>query len=332
MDLIQSASSALSRVFSASSRPQDTKPVHSSVETFHQFPELPVELRLKIWSYAAPSRAVHVHLHEFWPSLMTGGDSSARPIFIRGPAEQRPALPKYHGRVPQPHHMVITLCAASRPCGCTLFPPKTENLLPLPAVLMACHESRDLLLKEYRRCLEDEYDTWGHPVAIPTSQMQKSLPSEPPVTGLVINPSTDILHLSVNVTRCDSVVQLNRFAGIVAQQMPDIQRVVLHVNTAMTTDKFFAPDRFEFWKNWGGSGWWVPARYLIRMPYLKGVILVVEKNQKMLPVEWRNRTEGQWVEELWKVEDQWPAGWGGRMPRLKLVQSVSVEGIWFTSW
>ncbi|KAH6719471.1 hypothetical protein BKA61DRAFT_276567 [Leptodontidium sp. MPI-SDFR-AT-0119] len=329
MDLIQSASSALSWILSSSSKPQDTKPSYPPLETFHQFPELPVELRLKIWGYTAPLRTVRVHLHDFSPS-MVGGSRSSGPRFIQGPVEQRPDLPIYNSMDTEPHHMIITLCSPSRDCGCDMFPPKTRNLLPLPGVLLACHESRDVLLKEYRRCLEDEYDLWGQAVANPTSRMQKSLPSEPPVTGLIVNPSADIIHLSVNVSSCNSVVQLNRFAGIAAQQLPDLQRIVLNVHIAMPPYKFWATGRFQFWKNWGGSGWWVPARYLVKMQYLKEVILIVKKSERMLPVEWRNRTEGQWVEELWKLEDQWPAGWEGRMPRLKFVQSI--EEIWMPSW
>lgn len=58
------------------------------------------------------------------------------------------------------------------------------------------------------------------------------------------------------------------------------------------------------------------------MPALREVVLLVRKKEKMLPVEWRNRTEGQWVEELLKVEDQWPAGWEGRMPSLKFVYDL----------
>jgi hypothetical protein len=159
-------------------------------------------------------------------------------------------------------------------------------------------------------------------VVNPISRFEKSPPSEPPVTGLIINPSVDTLHIGVNVASYSGVLTLSRFAAIVAQQIPDIQRVILSLHIAMPPYKFWASARFQYWKNWGGIGWWVPSRHLIKMPALREVVLLVRKKEKMLPVEWRNRTEGQWVEELLKVEDQWPAGWEGKMPSLKFLYSL----------
>ncbi|KAH7330515.1 hypothetical protein BKA65DRAFT_509517 [Rhexocercosporidium sp. MPI-PUGE-AT-0058] len=348
MDLIQSASSALSRCFTSSRRPHDTLPVRPPLKSFPQFSELPTELRLRIWSVAAPSRIVRVHLHEFspprlrdeqrWEGYAPDSDSNSSadvpshhgPRFIQGPAERRPDLPMYGVPRAEPHHMLITLCSASHPCGCDIYPPRSQNLLPIPGVLLACHESRGVLLGQYRRCLEEEYDTWGNKVVNPISRMQKSLPSQPPVTGVIMNPSADILHVGTNVASCHSVVELNRFAGIVAQQIPDVRKIVLNLHIAMPPYKFWASGRFQYWKNWGGTGWWVPARHLVNMPCLKEVVLVVNKSERMLPVEWRNRTESQWIEELLKVEDQWPAVWEGKIPSLKFVQSV--EDVWMPSW
>jgi len=351
MGLFRTANLVLSRLFTSSSSRYD--PEHSQLDqspsgptSFDQFSRLPVELRLKIWSFAAPSRILRVHLHEHCPSWIdeeerwagyapdpspdrdsdsdqpTTSSSSNLPRFIPGPDEPLPAIPLYPETLPRPHHMVITPCSASHPCGCEYYPVKSHNLLPLPGVLLACHESRDALWTKYRRCLEEEYDAWGHKVPSPTSRFEKSPPSEPPARGLIINPSADILHVGVNVASHSSVLELSRFAAIVAQQIPDIQRILLSLRIAMPPYKFWASARYQYWQSWGKSGWWVPARHLIKMPALREVLLVARKKEKMLPVEWRARTEGQWVEELLKVEDQWPTAWEGRMPSLNFVDNL----------
>ncbi|KAK0103133.1 hypothetical protein ONS95_000691 [Cadophora gregata] len=342
MQLIQSASTALSRLFSSSSTRHDTHALHNSPSSFPQFSKLPVELRLKIWSYAAPSRILRVHLHEYTPHWIndenrwegyapepnsnqdsdTDAPANANlPRFIPTPVDLLPALPMYANEALRPQHMEITACTSSHPCGCKTYPPKSHSLLPMPGVLLACQESYAVLSKQYRRCLENEYNAWGYEVVLPF-RVKEYPPSRPPVTGLIMNPLADTLHVRVNVASFSGVMVLRRFAAIVAQQVPNIQRVIFSLHITMPPYKFWASARFQYWKNWGATGWWVPAKHLIKMPDLREVVLVVRKKEKMLPVEWRNRTEGQWAEELLKVEDQWPAGWKGKIPSLTFVDNV----------
>lgn len=334
MGLLQTANSLLSSLFTSSSSRYDLEQSPPGPTSFEQFSQLPVELRLRIWSFAAPSRILRVHLHEHCPSWIDEEERWAG--YAPDPSRDRDSdsdeptasslsnLPRFDPgpeTFPRPYHVVVTPCSASHPCDCEYYPPKSHNLLPLPGVLLACRESRDSLWTHYRRCLDEEYDTWGHKVASPRSAFEKSPPSQPPVRGLIINPATDILHVGVNVASHSSVLELTHFAAVVAQQIPDIQRVVLSLQIAMPPYKFWASARYQYWQSWGTSGWWVPARHLIQMPSLREVLLVARKKQKMLPVEWRTRTEGQWAEELLKVEDQWPTAWEGKMPSLNFVDS-----------
>jgi len=63
-------------------------------------------------------------------------------------------------------------------------------------------------------------------------------------------------------------------------------------------------------------------RFLIRLRGLREVVLVCGEKEKMLPSEWRARTEGQWVEELVKNREEWPGEWEGEMPSLRFVGDV----------
>jgi hypothetical protein len=66
----------------------------------------------------------------------------------------------------------------------------------------------------------------------------------------------------------------------------------------------------------------VPVRFLVKLRGLGEVILVCNLKEKMLPVEWRTRTEEQWAEELLKEREGWPVEWEERMPSLRFVGSV----------
>lgn len=60
---------------------------------------------------------------------------------------------------------------------------------------------------------------------------------------------------------------------------------------------------------------------------LREIVLVGMKGERMLLVEWKQRREEQWVEELLKVQETWPAEWQGEMPDLRCVLTLA-EGEW----
>ncbi|KAL2067552.1 hypothetical protein VTL71DRAFT_1977 [Oculimacula yallundae] len=338
MVLTHLANSTLLRLLPSSRSRSTEEPQH-----FHQFSRLPIELRLKIWRYAAYPRLVTLHLHDKNPALFVGedryegyrpnwtpraGTTASKymdyPLFIPGPIERVPPIEGFRNPPTSPRHVVVTLCSNSNPCGCNSFPPKTKNSLPAPEVLLVCRESRYEILPYYRRYFEHEYDSWGSQVLHPISQFKKPrrLSAEVSRAGITFAPTIDALHIYLNVASIGDVMGINRFAGIVAKQIPDVQRVVLSIHVSIRRYRTVGRDRSQLWRTWGSTGWWVPVNHLVNMPALEEVVLVIPKSVKMLPAEWKIRTKDQWIDELALVEDEWPAGWKRKIPSLRFVSSV----------
>ncbi|KAI6717361.1 hypothetical protein JHW43_000017 [Diplocarpon mali] len=337
MDLIRSASSALMGLLTSSCTPPRLEPLDSALTSFPQFSQLPIELRLKIWSYSASPRLLHLHLHGYNPAWYVGdqcfaGYASAitdgsvnvfdGPSFIPDPYQPGSELPGYIRHRPLPQHMTITSCISAHPCDCRYFPSKSWSALPPPAAFLACRESHDVLAKQFRRCLENEYNSQGHVVVNPVSRINISPPDIPPYTGVIFNPMVDTIHLRANVSSLSSVQEICRFTAIAVQQIPDIRRVVFDLEVSMPPYRFWGSPRFQYWEKWCPIGWWVPTQYLVQLKDLEQVFLVGKKGERMLPVDWKDRTERQWVVELLKVEDQWPIEWEGRIPSLKCVSTL----------
>ncbi|KAE9368420.1 hypothetical protein N431DRAFT_428204 [Stipitochalara longipes BDJ] len=311
--------------------------------SFPQFSKLPIELRLKIWAFALEPRYLRIHLHKSYPMWLNDeqryeGYAPAWPEHssltepFNGP-EYIPMTREEGGELygypdsqsdPRPCGIILTPCANTHPCGCTYFPPSSTHAQPLPGSLFACCESRDASMGQYIRCMEEEYDTRGLVVVHPSSQLVKSPPSTLlPRTGMVINPSLDMLVLRANVASRSGVQEVHHLASILSVQLPDIGKVVIQLGIAMPPYKFWQSNRFQYWRKWGEDGWWVPMRFLVKLRGLKEVVLVCNLKEKMLPLEWRTRTESQWMEEFLKLEKGWPAEWKGKMPSLKFVGDVA---------
>jgi hypothetical protein len=339
MGLLTSASSTLTTIFASSQAQTQASP---STSSFPQFSKLPIELRLKIWAFALEPRPLRVHLHKFdpswlndqqryesyapdWPEHSSLAEPFDGPQFTPMTEEEGREIycnPDYPSD-PQPYHMVVTPCTDAHPCRCTYYPPSSTHALPLPPLLSTCRESREAFMGQYIRCLESEYSTRGVPVVHPTSLLVKSPPSTLlPQTGLIINPFLDTIILHVNVAYRSDVQQVHYFASILSTQLPEVRKVVIQIDIAMPPYKFWQSARFQYWRRWGEDGWWVPTRFLIRLRGLREVVLVCGEKEKMLPSEWRARTEGQWVEELEKKREEWLGEWRGEMLSLRFVGDV----------
>jgi hypothetical protein len=338
MGLLTSTRSALKAFFTFSQQPSCP-----STTAFPQFSKLPIELRLRIWIFALKPRHLRIHLHKSWPLWLDDeqryeGYAPAWPEHssLTEPfdgLEYIPMTEEEGGELygypdsrsdPQPLHMFLTPCTDTHPCRCVSFPPSSTHAQQLPGILFACRESRDATRRQYVRCLEDEFDARGLVVVDLSLHLVKSPPSTLlPRTGIVINPSVDALVLRVNVASRSSVQEVHHLASILATQLPDIRKVIIQLRIAMPPFKFWQSTRFQYWKKWGENGWWVPMRFLVKLKGLREVVLVCNLKEKMLPPDWRMRTESQWIEEFSKLEERWPAEWGGMMPSFKFVGDVA---------
>lgn len=144
----------------------------------------------------------------------------------------------------------------------------------------------------------------------------------PKLRGVVINPCVDMINLAVNVASRSGVQEVGDWAVIVARQIPDLRKIVLEMGIAMPPYKFWQKERFQYWKKWGDTEWWVPIRALMKMKALRQVVIVAKEGEKMLPVEWRSRTKAQWSAKLLMVQERWPEEWHGVPPRLTIVGSL----------
>ncbi|EPE27921.1 hypothetical protein GLAREA_04712 [Glarea lozoyensis ATCC 20868] len=322
------------------------------LEQFLKFNQLPLELRIRIWQFALEPRLIHLH-HRTISVDYQQDENAYNGYAPEGPEEsihtpeEISNLPVYrpltkeeddeehdHGTIQDtterpPIHMVITPCNGAAPrCDCKFYPvPYSRSAPSLPAVLFACHESRQANIARYERIMEDEYDNRGIPFIPATSGLVKSSSSEPPVTGITINPAIDTIALSVNIASKNNVHELKRFTLIAARQVPDITTVVLKGHIAMPPYKFWSSQRFQYWRRWGDESWWVPTISLLKFRYLKEVIFYYhaeKKNRAFLPDEWKARTRDQWISELRKVEDRWPESWKGEPPMLKFVTDLKM--------
>ena len=190
-------------------------------------------------------------------------------------------------------------------------------------MLFACKESRNATVLLYKRVLEEEYDIRGKTVLNPVSGIEKSPTSMPPRTGLAINYSIDAIIMPVNIPTRSAILELHHFSAVAAQQIPHLRKFIVHLRIFMPPYKFWSSRRFQYWRKWGETSWWVPIRYLLRMRALEEVVLLRNGEEKLLPSEWKSRVIAQWTEELLKVKDAWPVEWEGKMPSLRFVTSVA---------
>ena len=341
MSSLLNVGSALKAFFTSSRSPQ--QPPVPPLDSFPQFSKLPVELRLKIWTFALNSRNLGLHLHLSHPNWLNDeqryeGYAPAWPEHssLTKPYDGPEYVPEEEGENlygypdswhsqsdPRPCHMALTPCSALHCCDCSTFPFSSAHAQPLPTSLFACRESRDANIGQYIRGLEDEYDTRGCLVVHPMFRLKKS-PAYTllPRTGIVINPSVDVLLLRANVASRSSIQQIHHLASILATQLQEVQKVVLQLEIGMPPYKFWQRERFQYWKRWGEDGWWLPMRFLLKLKGLREVVLVYNPKEKMLPLEWKTRTESQWLEEFSKLEERWPLEWEGNMPSLKFVGDI----------
>jgi hypothetical protein len=333
--------------FSTSNQPTGENPLLRT--HFPQFNQLPYEIRIKIWEFALEPRIIPLHLHaldvsykyevQAWDGYAPNDpdESSYSPEEVSRLPVYRPLTEEEGGLIPgriddmepSPKHMAVTPCSGAFHCKCDSPPPHSPSAPSLPAVLFACHESRNTNVFSYKRVMEDEYDDRGLPFIPPTSGLVKSPISKPPVTGVIINPAIDTILISVNVASRTSVVELRHLAHIIARQVPDITKVVLKGRIVMIPLKFYSAQRFQFWKGWGHNGWWVPVISLLKLPRLREVVFYYDeetKNKQFLPDEWKARTQAQWTSELMKVEERWPDAWNGKIPAFNFTSDLKELG------
>ena len=337
MSTVESLSSALRAFFTSSSQPKE--PALPSIGSFPQFSRLPVELRLKIWGFALEPRSLRIHLHRCcppwvdqeqrwegyapdWPEHSSLTEPFDGPPFIPVAEEENGVSygsPNAHSD-PRPYHMVITPCTDLHPCHCQNSPALSRHASPLPASLLACRESLEAGIGSYIRCMEHEYDVRGVVVRHPISVRPQQPPSRSPLTGIIMNPQLDSLVLRTNIPSRSDVQKVQHLACILSSHLPEIRKVVIQLRVAMAPFRHWRPNRLLYWRKWGEDGWWVPVRFLIKLKLLREVVLVYDLGHKMLPLEWRARTMGQWMEELVKVQERWPVEWDGVMPSLRFVE------------
>ncbi|RDL35773.1 uncharacterized protein BP5553_06385 [Venustampulla echinocandica] len=264
--------------------------------------ETSLELRRKVWSFAVEARVLRVHLHAHVASYLQDEQTveDGRKIYRDYPSTFRT-------------RMNITPCNGTQ-CFCIFFRPKSPHTVPLPAVLFARHESRDVAIPMYSRRLDGEYDTRGVDVSGRPWQFFTDPLAE---TGLVLNPFIDTILVRANINIRSRVEELHHFAAIAALQVPDISKIIVDLRIGQYKRR--SARCFQYWRDWGADSWWVPTRFLVQMRGLREVIFLRPPDRKMLPDEWVKRTEDQWVLEFLKFEEKWPVEWEGRMPSLKFI-------------
>jgi hypothetical protein len=356
MEILRNVAAYLGSFIFTSLSEQPTVENPSPPARFTRFSELPAELRVKIWKFALKPRMIGLHHHrvdisychknEAWhgyapdeplKSNLTAEEISRLPTYrplTEEESGQGPHVP-YPGQIsPRQHppaHFVITACDKGSPlCNCNRkapYRPQHSGLAPpLPGVLVACHESRNATMSAYKRVMEDEYDSRGLPFIPAISGLVKLPYTEAPMTGAIINPAIDILSFTVNIAQSSAGVrELKSLTTVVAQQVPDITRVVLRGQIFMRPANWWGSQRFQYWKSFGKTGSWVPAVRLLKFNKLKEVIFYYPKEKtkrEMLPDEWKARTQAQWDSELLKVESRWPESWKGIPPTFRCVTDL----------
>lgn len=316
---------------------------------FPYFNKLPVELRLKIWAFSVEPRIVPVHLH----TRQTREENDNAPEEETETPESNEGAPpplnfSYTGNFARDysrdvsHTMAITTCKNPldyERCKCSTYSIGGRHFHNLPAQAIVCRESREVVLametyKQYY--FSHTYNTSGlqqemvQPSHIFSPQADPELlPKTDRGTaarGVILNASLDTIYLRANVASRSEIQEVCHFSTIVAREAPEIRKVVIELGIAMPPYKFLAKARFEYWKAWGESAWWVPVGPLLRMKGLREVVLVThghrDGKRKWLPEEWKVRTEGFWREELLKYVEFWPGEWEGAMPKLMFVDTI----------
>lgn len=327
----------LSKLF-ASSRANEEPDVETPV-TFPQFARLPVELRLRIWEFAVEPRIHRIHLHsscspgQLHAQRSTSSNSDDAALYATETdgspnvedateSEGLDALPAVDYGTGWRYHMRITPCEG-HPCNCYRPPPEILGAVPLPAVLSVCSESRKVARPLYARYIDQDYDSRG--VVLRRAGTQPREPNtslEYSRAGIILNPQIDVLLLPINIASGTGVRELQHFAAVAARNIPDISKVIIEISVSMPPFRWWSSARFEYWRNWGATSWWIPTGFLVYMRGLREVVLV-RQFDRMLPDEWRDRLQGQWREEFLGVREKWPKEWDGTPPRLRFVQDLS---------
>jgi len=95
-----------------------------------------------------------------------------------------------------------------------------------------------------------------------------------------------------------------------SKQLPNMTRIVVSTVIALRPYMWSRKERFEYWKTMGHDAKWVP-RNMVQFPHLRDVVVLLggETHEKMLPIEWRERTANIWSEEMERVRETWPDNW-----------------------
>lgn len=327
-------------------------PPRPPIIPFPQFNKLPVELRLKIWEFSIEPRVVPVHLYtsssqEDEDVLNDEEEMESRPTAPENlPPSRAPPMHfdsyTYGNELENPSgkRMAVTTCRnpmAHERCECSTYSIGGRHFHNLPPQAIVCRESREVIqaMDTYKKYFfshtyntnglhQDVYDPehlfspQADPTLLPKTDRGTS------ARGVILNPSIDILYLRARVSSRSRIQEVCHFSTIVAREAPEISKVVIDLGIAMPPYKFLAKDRFEYWKAWGESAWWVPVGSLLRLKGLKEVVLVThgdgEGKRKWLPEEWKVRTEGLWRDKLLRYVEFWPGEWEGVMPVMRFVE------------
>lgn len=296
----------------------------SAEPSFPRFPDLPIELRLKIWKLALFPRIYPVHIRAYG-----GGDS---PLTLEHPDENISDTDEEEGddetRRTRPNQPIaITTCSQNQPCGCDYIPPRSHNIVPPPAVFSVCRESRKATLDQYSTIFNKMYNIRGQAVLPPAlffahwvTTREGSKPYDAAKTGIYVNSAVDMPLIRFNVASSGSLDEINHFISIATRQDARFRRVLLRLHIALPPYQWWQRARFQRWRRWGESSDWVPKQ-IVKCRELKEVILLVEGKvyKDMLPKDWRERTVEIWERELRMMRSQWPEEWDGEMPILRFV-------------
>lgn len=328
----------------------ESPPSSQSSQTFPQFNELPVEIRLQIWELALATnpRIIPIHLHALEVERLgvdDNPDSATSETVIR----------------------YITECAQTRGgCKCYSYQ-HVSNRIVLPSLLSVCRESRAVTqsgghgvyfnklydtttnrrweprhpIKDLRLRIQEVDYTWMLPfVSVTETRPQQvwalddnregikvedieTATAKTVRKGFYANPSIDHFAMKISVlTRTRGLPGLNRFIAIAEHERifaTRVQTFLLEIDYTLRAYTWHASHPSDKWKLVGVDASWVPAKNLIKFEQLKEVIVFLRtlRVQYALPEAWRVRTATQWGEELMKVKDEWPKTWRGMMPKLR---------------
>lgn len=280
--------------------------------SFHCFPDLPTEIRLKIWEFAIPSRTVPIYLHSHRSEL---SEIASHPFranshhhLIRSPTpdgDDRTLEAESQAQLSASSHTGISVftCESGAYCKCRVRRNEICHAMPLPAMFYVSRESRDVLRGMYSEYFVGHYDKRGMILGKnPEFRVTPNSIADPAISGkgVVWNPALDTILLTMNIASSGDIQDIIHFVAIAAREIPQIRRAAIQIRIAMPPYQWSERGRFQKWRNWGPDGSWVP-RKIVKFENLREIVIVREvgsKNDKMLPQEWRDRTMSIWQEEL----------------------------------